>query len=215
MSGIRIAALYGIYPCQLGLCGPKSAKKILSDYLLNNTSEDEARRALEQFKGAYPYYKVIAKANNIKDPFNEKVIKAYWISNELLDQVSADSLKEMIVKEFSGFLSEQVIEEKIKQISSDSKPHHSFHVFKIGSVTGTIKLEAELLDICKVSWAEVVSKGKDRLVVRYSGSVEKTVLWDKDLVFVEIGDMVSIHWNHVIQVLNKEDLSNLKKYTNA
>jgi hydrogenase maturation factor len=212
MPGIRIAALYSIYPCELGLCGPESANKVLSDYLLNNVSEDKARQALEQFKGAYPYYKVIARANNIEDALDEKVVKAYWIGNELLDKVSADSLKDMIVKEFSGLLSEQVIQEKIKQVSSESKPHHSFHVFTVGSVTGTIKLEPEILDICRVSWGEVIRKGKDRAVVRY-GSVEKTVLWDKSLVSVEIGDMVSIHWNHIIQVLNKEDLLNLKKYT--
>lgn len=228
-SGVKIAALYGIYPCQLGLCGPqeKSAEKLLFDYLSGKEiSEKKVRKILEQFKGAFPYYKLIAKNNGIKDPFNERIIKAYWIGNELLDRVPVGSLKEMIVREFSEPLSKKEAEKKADEIPQNSRPHHNFHVFVIGSVTGRVKLEGKLLDICRVGWGEVVGKNKDKIIVKYQpikksrnkyflgDFVRKNILWGKDLApEPEIGDKVSFHWNHLVQILNRKDLFNLKRYT--
>ncbi len=206
MSGVKIAARYGLYPCQLGLCGPEQGADKIMDYLLGkDISEEKIKEILKQFKGAYPYYELIAKSNN-KDVFNEQVVKAYWIGNSLLDNVTIDSLREMIVREFSGpgFLSRKDAENKARDIPLDSKPHHSFHVLSIGSVTGTIDLKGKLLDICRITWAKV--RDIDKMI-------NKSILWDKRLVpKVEIGDNVSIHWNHLIEVLNKEELENLKKY---
>jgi len=231
MSGVKIAALYGIYPHQLGFCGPKdkSAKKVITDYLLGkNISEKRVRKILEQFEGAFPYYNLIAKSNGIKDPFDEKVVKAYWIGNGLLDKVKIDSLKEMIIKEFSGpgLLSKKIAQKKAREIPFNSKPHHSFHVFVVGSVTGVITLKGKLLDICRVSWGEVVKKEKGKIIIKYQplkksknkyflgNFIKKTIFWDKNLAEkIEIGDNISCHWSYLIQVLDKKDLENLKKYT--
>jgi len=84
MQGIRIAALYGFYPHRLGFCGPQknSAKKTLLDYLSGEKiSEQKIRKVLETFKGSFSYYKLITKSNGIENPFDEKVVKAYWIGN--------------------------------------------------------------------------------------------------------------------------------------
>lgn len=228
MSGLKIAALYGIYPHQLGFCGPKKKSRILSDYLLGKkVSQKKIKEILEQFKGAFFYYKLIAESNRIKDPFNRKVVKAYWIGNDLLDNVSTDSLKELIIN-FSGldFLSKEFVQRKAEKIPAIAKPHHSFHVFIIGSVTGTIKLKGGLLDVCRVGWGEVREKKNDKVVIKYQPIkkskskyffgkfIKKTIFWDKELIpDVKIGEMVSCHWNHLIQILNKQDLINLKKYT--
>ena len=81
MLGIKLALIYGIYPCLLGFCGPKeeSKKKILLDYLKGKGDKKEVINILKQFIGAYPYYELIARENNIVDCLDKQVVKAYWI----------------------------------------------------------------------------------------------------------------------------------------
>lgn len=228
MSGLKLSTLYGFWPHRLGYCGPqeKIATQLLFDYLSGKeVSEEKVRKILKEFKGAYSYYKLIAESNNVEDPFDEKVVKAYWIGNELLEKVSLDSLKKMIVKEFSGpgFLPQELAEEKAKEVPTSSKPHHSFHVLIIGSVSGRIALQGNLIDVCRVSWGKVKEIKGDSVAVEYQPLsdklqlvevIEKEVAWEKAfLPQLKAGDWVSIHWNHLIQIINEEDLANLKKYT--
>lgn len=194
MSGIKTTALYGIYPFELNLCGPlgEKPKKILSGYLSGeDVSEKDVRKVLEGFEGAYPYYKRIAESNGIDDPFDEKVVRAYWTGNELLDKTE--------------------------------NAHHSYHVYVVGSVTGRIELKGKLLDICRVSWGKVLKIEDNKVIVKYQpikdnvlvDFVEKSFLWRKEYVpKIEIGDIVSCHWNYVVEVISQQDVKNLKKYTN-
>lgn len=236
MSGLKLAALYGFWPHQLGFCGSqrKKEKELLFNYLSGKKiSEQKIRKILEGFKGAFSYYKLIAKSNNIEDPFDEKVVKAYWIGNQLLEKVSVNDLRKMIVKDFGkpGLLLKKIAEKKAKEIPETSKPHHSFHVFLLGSVTGKIVLEGQLLDFCRIGWGKVIKKLKSKnqrakILVKYQPlikenkkfrfekPIKKEVFWEKTfLPKVKIGDWVSIHWNYAVQVLDSKDLANLKKYT--
>lgn len=232
MSGTKVAALYGIVTNKLGLCGPqkKATNKTLSGYLSGKrTSEKKIRNILKDFKGAFPYYKLIAQSNKIKDPFDERVVMAYWIGNALLEKVRTPDLKKMIINDFSapGFLKKRYAEEKAKKVSKNSKPHHSFHVLMIGSVSGIIVLTKKLIDICRIGWGEVIKldEGKGRIKVEYQPLIlakkshlgalkEKYLIWDKNILpTVKIGNLISFHWNHAIQVLEKKDVENLKKYT--
>lgn len=243
MSGLKLAVLYGLYPHQLGFCGPqeKSANQAFLSYLSGSkVSEKKIRELLKEFKGAYPYYRLIAQCSNIKDPFNEKAVRAYWVGNELLEKVSIDSLRKMIVREFSrpGLLSPKLAEKKAREIPSFSKPHHSFHVLVIGSITGRIVLQGDLLDFCRISWGKVkeiknkqeisrlsAPRARNKAVIEYqplvkngefqlAKSVKKEVRWERVfLPRLKLGDWVAVHWNYIIQVLSKKDLANLKKYT--
>jgi hypothetical protein len=237
MQGIRIAALYGFYPHRLGFCGlqENSAKKTILDYLSREKiSKQKIRKILETFKGSFSYYKLIAKSNGIKDPFDGKVVKAYWIGNQLLEKVSIDSLRKMIIKEFArpGFLSKAMAVKKASEIPLTSKAHHSFHVLVMGSVSGRIVLEGKLLDICRIGWGKVIGHEKkktentNRVIIEYQPLQErkrryslgkpiyKIVFWDKEFIpEIKIGDRVAIHWNHIVQVLDPKDLLSLKKYT--
>lgn len=45
-------------------------------------------------------------------------------------------------------------------------------------------------------------------------TVKKEINWDKTILpEVNIGNWVSFHWNHAIQILNEENIVNLYKYT--
>lgn len=230
MSGLRIAALFGFYTQILGFCGPRGnlISKALSDFLFGKKiSRRRIRKILKGFKGAYFYYKLIAECNNIKDHFNERVVKAYWIGNDLLEKVKITDLRQMIVKDFSrpGLLPKEIALKKAEEIPENSKPHHSFHVLIVGPIMRRIVLEGKLFDLCRVSWGEVKSIENSKVVVKYQPltgakklrlgkSIEKEISWDKTLIpKVKISDWVSIHWNNLVEVLNKEDLQNLKKYT--
>jgi hypothetical protein len=235
MPGLKIAALYGIYPHKLGFCGPqkKSVNEALFDFVSGKRiSIKKIKKILENFSGAYPYYCLIAKSNKIKDPFNENVVKAYWLGNSLLEKVKTEDLRKMITKDFSkpGLLPKKTALKKAKEIPENSKPHHSFHVLVIGSVTGRVKLGGKLLDLCRVGWGEVIKElriknQEARVLVRHqplAGNkilklgkpVKKEIFWDKNLVpKIKIGDWVSFHWDHLVQKLKKGEVENLKKYT--
>jgi len=235
MSGLKLAVGYGFYPHRLGFCGPQkdSTKKTLSNYLSGEkVSRQKIRKILEAFEGAFSYYKLIAKSNGIRDPFDEKVVKAYWVGNQLLEKVPISFLREMIIKEFTkrGLLSKGAAEEKAEGIPLNSRAHHSFHVLVIGSVTGRILLEGKLLDLCRVGWGRVIEhknqKGKNGVVVEYqplqrkgkryflAEPIGKFVFWNKNFIpEIKIGDIVATHWNQVTQILSRRDLINLKKYT--
>lgn len=228
MSGPKIAALYGLIPNKLGFCGPRQKK--LREFIRGKLGIPEIIPVLKQFEAAYPYYQLIAKKNKIKEPLNKRVVEAYWIGNELLDKIKTDDLRKLIVKTFSGpgLLSKKQAEKKAAKIPEDSKPHHSFHVLILGSITGRVNFEnnTKLKDICRISWGRVNDVKKDKIIVNYNPLIGKEVLkfgqpvkkeliWDKEILpEVQIGDWVSFHWKYAIQKLNERDILNLFDYTN-
>jgi len=230
--GLKTAALYGLKPHLLGFCGPqeKSSTRAVLKYLEGKkVSSKKIRKILEKFEGAYAYYKLIAKCNKIKDPFTENVVKAYWIGNKLLDMVPINSLREMIIKDFSrpGLLSRELAENKVRKIPLRSKPHHSFHVLVIGSVTGRVMLRGKLLDLCRVGWGKVIGLDslKKRVKIKYQPLIirknyhlgrpkEKYINWNKiAFPYIKVGQEVSFHWNQLVEILSQKDKKNLKKYT--
>ncbi len=165
MSGLDLAARYSLRPHELGFCGPQIARRqqILKKFIRGEASAAKTRKALKDFKGAYHYYGLIAKSNKIKNPFDEKVVAAYWIGNSLLEKVKTEDLREMIIKYFSGkgLLPKEIAVKKAAAIPENSKPHHSFHVLVIGSVTGSVDFKnTKLKDLCRIGWGRVTKKFK-------------------------------------------------------
>jgi len=222
MSGYKLALIYGYTPNLLGLCGPrkKSEKKIISDFILGKKiPKKKIEKIIRDFRAAYPYFQLISKSNNIKNPMNNKAVMAYWLGNEYLEKVREKDFKEFAKKTFS-----------LKKFPRGSVPHHSFHVLNIGRIGG--KLNENLLDVCLVKWGKVrqIANGKSQKVkVLVSGyeplekkngkfylgkPTEKEVVWNKLLApELKVGDWVSIHWENVMEKLTRKDLENLKKYT--
>ncbi len=276
MSGPKIAALYGLIPNKLGLCGVVNDQKLLKQFILGKSGIPEIIPVLKRFQAAYPYYDLIAKQNKIKaGPLNEKADEAYWIGNELLERVGINDMRQLIIKRFTapGLLKKEEAEKKARMIPANSKPHHSFHVLVLGAITGSIDFrgKTKLKDICRVGWGKVSKvvipaeagiqeipafagttsgSGVTRPNARQNGSVglapggrehemtdnvrkitvdyhpltginkiifgkliKKELVWDKEILpDVKIGDWVSFHWNHAIQILNENNVVNLYKY---
>lgn len=233
-SGLSVAVAYGLVPNRLGYCGPQEAKKRkrLLDFLQGKASESEILPIMKQFEGAYYYYQLIARKNNIKNPFDKKVVEAYWIGNNLLEKVKVADLRKMAIKNFTkpGLLPLEVAKERAKLIPENSKPHHSFHVLSFGTITGRIDLDSiKLKDICRVGWGRIIGF-KDgnlnpKVIVKYQPLIKDRKIklgkfiameieWNKDVVpEIRINDQVSFHWGMLVQILAKRDIANLKKYT--
>lgn len=228
MSGPKIAALYGLIPNRLGLCGPR--QELLKKFIIGELSIPQIIPVLEKFEAAYPYYQLIAKKNKITNgPFNKKVVEAYWLGNELLEKITTNDLRQLITEKFSkpGLLSKEEATKRAKKIPENSKPHHSFHVMVLGSITGSIDFtgKTKLKDICRVSWGRITSIKREKLIVignplvgskiiKFGAPIKKEITWDKEILpLVNIGDWVSSHWGYALQVLNEENIINLYKYT--
>jgi len=166
MSGLKTAVSYSLPSYQLGFCGPQEAKskKVLLDFVAGKKVEEGlVKEALTKFEAPYPYFKLIAKSNGIPNPFDERVVRAMWVGNELLDKVKTGDLRKLIRTEFAkpGLLSPKEADARAKKVLHGAVPHHSFHVLILGPVTGRIKLEGTLLDLCRIGWGRV-TKIKDR-----------------------------------------------------
>jgi len=235
MSGLKKAACYSLSSFSLGFCGPqdKASRKTLFDFAQGKkVSEGKVRNILSKFEAAYSYYKLIAAQNKIKDPFDKKVVEAYWVGNELLKKVTDSDLKKLILTDFCrpGLLSKGEAKKRASKVPKGTTAHHSFHVLVLGAVAGRVKLEGELLDLCRIGWGKVTkiqnSKFKiQNLTVRYKPlalgkkiklgrEVEKEIGWDEKIVpNVKVGDWVSFHWAQACEILASKEAKNLEFWT--
>lgn len=239
-EGLKLAVRYSLPSCRLGFCGPRgrASQKTLHDFVSGKKVEEEkVRKILGKFEAVYPYLHLIATSNQIKDPFNERVVRAYWVGNELLDRVKTSDLRKAILTDFTkpDLLSKENAKKRASQIKKGMVPHHSFHVLFLGSISGRVKLEGALKDLCRIGWGKVIevsAKGgsasggkREKLKVKskplligkkmhLGKEAEKEVEWEKALIpEVKEGDWVSFHWGRVCDRLSEEDVANLEYYT--
>ncbi len=235
MSGPKIAALYGLIPNELGLCGPKEDQEKLRQFIRGELNIPSIVGVLKKFQAAYQYYELIARVNRISaGPLNKRVVEAYWLGNELLEKITVDDMRKLIVDRFSGpgLLAKNIAIKKAVQIPENSKPHHSFHVLVLGAITGSVDFtgNTKLKDICRVGWGRVnrksqMANGKAKIIVdcqplvgdkkiEFGKVIKKELVWDSEILpEAEVGNWVSFHWNHAIQILNEDNVVNLYKYT--
>jgi hypothetical protein len=223
MQGLKIAALYSFPPGRFGFCGmgEESAHQILD--FLKGEKVPNIKEILETFEGSLFYYRLIAKENKISNHFDEKVVRAYWIGNELLEKVRVSKLREMVAKN----LKNPKLAEKLPE---NSRAHHSFHVLVAGPMKRDLIMTEGMKDLCKISWGKIL-KIEDckmqiaNLIVEYQPllkerkwflrkPIKRRIFWFKSILpKVKVGDIVSFHWDLALEKLTKKDLENLKKYT--
>ncbi len=222
---------YSLHPHELGLCGPQGAEKgKLYQYLTTDkVSDTELKRVLRDFIALAPYLKLIAESNKIADWFHPRVFEAYWIGNDLLENVKSEDLINL-VRSFSdkGRMTPGAVQEIIARINKKHRPHHSFHVFVMGSITGRVERGTIGQELCRIGWGKVQSIGDDTLVIRertlvksrskYLPKLGKETLVEikrdqKILPRVKVGDIVTCHWGRAAEVIGKEEAQRLKYWT--
>lgn len=210
-------------PNRLGHCGPFESDGV-GEYLHAPIDGGVAELAA-QFEGAYPYLQLLAGAAHLHDPLHADVVEAYWIGNDLLDQVSLLDFGNSIDARFrrragSGW-------SRIDASVPAGVAHHSYHVLHVTPWTGLMRRGVvdeplRIVDQCCVSWAQVVDSGVGTTLVRrrplvWAGSRlrfgEPIVEQVTSPIDVWTGDWVALHWSTVCERLRPDQLGWLRRTT--
>lgn len=230
--GNLLFAKYAYSPNRLGYCGPKENRAIF-DYCVAQQSDKGLIQLLQNFEGAFPYLKIIAKSNKIKDPFDEKVVEAYWVGNNLLKNIQVDDFYDSLSERFGKKINQSAMKWILTKPPIGAKPHHSFHVLDVYTKTGQIRgsMKTNILDTinnCLVMWGKVKNSHKPealsykleieyRPIILEKGKLVLGELKTKNIesYFIQpkVGDMISFHWNNVCAILSERELGNLKRWT--
>ena len=228
-AGTLAAARYGFPPNRLDLCGPDEARAIL-DYLAARAADRGLEEILKRFAGAFPYLSFIAASNGITDPFDRRVVEAYWIGNDLLNGVRMEDFYRHLEERFQKRAPKKLFQAVLGQIPEGARPHHNFHVFAMPIRTGHVEVAHTIrtMDECRISWGTVQTVLGDELVVErrplamkgddlgLGPSEPRTVRWrlsGKAFVTAQPGDVVSIHWGCACDRLTPEQLAHLRRET--
>jgi len=229
-EGALLAARFSVMPNRLGYCGPDEQGAIV-DHLADGCGDRGLEQILTRFAGAYPYYSFIAAANGIPDPFDARVIEAYWIGNALLDGVEAADLYRHVEERFARRFPARLLRSVLGRVPAGARPHHNFHVFSMPVQAGDAgaRYRLETMDACRISWARVVAECGDALVVDRRplrldgdalllGAPEPTrVIRGFDgrapLSAASVGDLVAVHWGCACHRLTAPQARALARYT--
>ena len=229
VSGTTRFVRYAFMPNRLQYCGGDDNRTIL-EYAVADTREAPLDRLLRKFTGALPYLALIARRNGIADPFDERVVEAYWIGNELLDRVEAVELYDHLKERYGRELSARTMDRVAAKAPAGARPHHSFHVFDVWRQTERGRNEVlATLDSCRISWGTVAAVEPLELVVDRAPIVfregklalgepqrERVTRMLEGRGFVEDvapGDVISIHWSWACEVLTGPQQRSLERYT--
>lgn len=231
-GGPLLCARYAFMPNRLEFCGgqhnldlfERGVKSIVDPFL---------NVLLTEFQTLYPYLKLIASCNNISDPFDYRVVEAYWIGNNLLEKTTMKKFYNHFTNHLhlKKQLTKPQFKKLIGKIPASAIPHHNFHVFNVW-LGSTIELNNKivaLLDSCRISVGKIVQIFQnevtietDRLFlannqIQINKPITKKVTYkylnESFIKNPEIGHLVSLHWNFVCDTLTPAQAHNLKKYT--
>ena len=228
LSGVLRFIRYGFMPNRLRYCGGNE-NRLLFDHAIERVVDGGLEQPLRAFSGALPYLQLIARANGIADPFDGRVVDAYWIGNSLLDRVEVRQLYESLAARFGKQLQGRTRDYVLGKAPAGARPHHSFHVLDVHSRVGELSHSLLTMDNCRISWGTVTAvEGGELTVDRAALTLQagKLVLsvpqservvrqWDgRGFVDdVAVGDVVSIHWGWACEVLTAAQAERLERYS--
>jgi hypothetical protein len=228
LSGMLRFIRYAFMPNRLAYCGGDD-NRTLFEYGLAGFADGGLPPLLRRFTGALPYLRLIARANQIPDAFDSRVVEAYWLGNALLDVVEVCQLYDSLLDRFGAQLQGRTRDLVLGKAPAGARPHHSFHVFDVHSRIGELDHSLDTLDNCRISWGKVVRVcgsellvDRQRLVVR-AGKLtlddarpERVLRQVAGRGFADAaapGDWVSLHWGWVCEVITAQQRHNVERYT--
>ncbi|MFO8011584.1 MAG: DUF6390 family protein [Dehalococcoidia bacterium] len=228
LDGTLLFARYAFMPNRLAYCGGDD-NHALFDYCKENHTDPGLVMLLEKFQAALPYLKLIARSNGICDPFDWRVVEAYWLGNELLDRVNMSRFYDSLTERFSAQINSKALGYLLSKPPMGARPHHSFHVFDVHSRAGTLTHNLDTMENCRIGWGRISEINGANFIVSYQplemeagklklGNEErKSVLRQIDgkgfVTQYEMGDWISFHWDWACDVLTERQVRNLHRYT--
>lgn len=231
-DGLLKCSRYAFGPNRLHYCGPDASSEIAA-HITHKESDPALAKLLSQFQTMYPYLKKIAEANRIANPFDVRVVEAYWIGNELLENVEKKDFYEHLVDDHKidkriGKKSFSYVADKI---GKGAVLHHSFHVLDIWKRTGHVARPhtVESMASCIISWGEVKKAdgmfleveteslvyevGKLAFGVPTMQRIARGLGAPIDIDEAKAGDIITMHWGVPCEVITRANAAVLKKYT--
>ncbi len=228
IDGTIIFARYVFMPNKYGYCGGDD-NRTLFEYCAAKHTDPGLVVILQKFEAAYPYLKLIASSNHISDPFDARVVEAYWLGNELLDGVDLTQFYNSLHERFAKRLDAKTLGYLLSKPPLGARPHHNFHVFDVHSRIGALDHSLDTMENCRIGWGQVKEIAVTHLVVEHQPLVlecgklklgemkEKRVLCQIDgtgfITNCQVGDPVSFHWNWACEILTPRQVQNLERYT--
>ncbi|RJO59002.1 hypothetical protein C4546_04195 [Candidatus Parcubacteria bacterium] len=214
------------------MCGPEANREVFA-YLKEGTTDAGLTHILQKFQTLFPYLRSIARANHIRDPFDDRVVEAYWLGNSLLESVpNQDFYKHLRDNlELKKKSNPKNFDELIQKLPQGARMHHSFHVFNVYKRTGHLEVlhTLESMDACRVSWGRVEKIDGPKVILKRKPLKllnQKLVLaepeaftlhrrLEADNTFDELkaGDLVTLHWYQACEIVQPENIKWLEFYT--
>ncbi|PIS41261.1 MAG: hypothetical protein COT25_04065 [Candidatus Kerfeldbacteria bacterium CG08_land_8_20_14_0_20_42_7] len=232
-DGVARCTRYAFGPNKLHLCGPDANAEVFA-YMKEGIVDPGLEKLLSRFSTLYPYLEHIARANHIRDPFDDRVVHAYWIGNELLETITPQSFYTHLADtlDLKHKYTPKEFEQLARKLPQGARMHHSFHVFNAYKRTGHDARfhNLESMDSCRISWGTVATVDGPTITLKRKplilnghhiglGEEENFVVTRQlqdDVEFDELkpGDVLSLHWGRLCEVISKQDARLLEHYTN-
>ena len=228
--GLITCARYAFPPNHLEYCGPLKSSEIQS-YLKESASDQKLSELISQFETLYPYLTFIAHENGIADPYDMRVVEAYWVGNTLLKKLSQKSLYQHFSDNLSlkKRLTPKELELLIGKIPKGALAHHTFHVLNIFTRTGhhSVQHTIETMNACRIGWG--ILKNVNTTSVKLLSS--NLILQNGKLALdnphtqtidipkwmhispTDIGLTYTYHWNNLCDTINEVQKKSLESVT--
>lgn len=225
-DGPRRFARYAAPPNARGFCGPDAVE--FSEVAAAGPAR-ELRQLATAFEGAYPYLELLAASSASHDPLGDDVVEAYWLGSGLLDRVDAGALGHSLDARFRRRAGRRWT--RLESAVAQGCANHAFHVLVVSPWVGLMRdgivdQPLEIVDQCRISWGRVVGSREgaqvgtivvERRPVEWrAGRLElgpvapSTAFTD---IPVSDGDVVSLHWGAVCDVISRRQLGWLQWVT--
>ncbi len=226
-DGTELGCRFSLPSSQLGYCGPPGAPEALYRAAVRHEAHGEAREALRGFEALMPYLEAIADRAGL-DPFDRRVMEAYWIGNELLEGWTREDFSRILDTLVLRGLPRPVADELRDRLPPHPLPHHMFHVcfVGVGQVTGHVETTLENIESCRPSWGTVLAVEEDRAVLLRTSLVHSKgrfalgaprpayVRTDPELApKIDVGSRWAIHWGLAVAPLTREEEGRLARYS--
>lgn len=231
-SGTALATRYSYPPNSFALCGP-NRQADLSWYAATQKPDLGTEEIIAQFATLYPYLCLIAGENDIKNPFDLRIVDAYWTGNELLAAVTPRQFVTHLGEtlKLKRKLNSKNRDDLFQKVTLGGLPHHAFHVLNVQTRTGHLPIPHTIatMDACLVNWGKVTEIYSGHIVVDTAPLIllgeklafgppvrrEVKAQGDGDVIFqnLRVGDWISYHWGYVCEKITPKKRRNLEAYT--
>ena len=227
MDGAALCARFSLATNRLEFCGPSDAAPVLYRAVTDGIDLAAARGFLSRFEALYPYLEAIGAKHGL-DPFDERVVEAYWIGNELLERFDAPDFRDLLERLRRRGLPRSTAERLAARLPDRPIPHHTFHVtfVGVGEVTGHVETTLPNMERCRPALARVLHVGPETLEAGIAPLVHESgrlalgpeapveLRYDPRIVpGVRPGDRVVVHWGLPALILDSRRASALAQWT--